>query len=89
MKTIDLNFPLTEIDGTSITPELNAGKVLAKNLVQTAKGDPIKHFEWALKLSKGEALELDTSDYKYLKGFVEKHETLIILVKAQILSKFD
>lgn len=89
---INLNFDLTDLDGKPLVPRtpddvVNCGKVVANALVQTAKGDPLKHHEWAVKLWKGEELDLDKSDTHYLKKFVEDHQGLTHTVKAPVIEK--
>ncbi len=81
---IDLNFNLLDLDG-NIIENANAGKVVANSLVQQSKGDPLKFWEWALALNKGEALELDSSDLETFTTFVKDNENYAIIAKAQIL----
>lgn len=93
MKKIDLNFTLKNLDGKDLEPAndnnlVNAGKIIANNLVSTPKGDPLKHYDWAIKLNIGKALELDRADADYLKDFIKTHPGISILVKAQVLERF-
>jgi hypothetical protein len=81
---INLNKNLIDIDG-EVMPNVNAGKLLAQQLAQSAKGDPVKLWGWALKLNAGEELELDKSDFETLKSFVNNNENLFVISKAQIL----
>ena len=81
---VDLNFELSELDGTP-AQGLNLGKIIATSLVQQTKGDALKFWDWAVALNKGEALELDSSDQETLKNFVKENENLNIYVKAQFL----
>ena len=80
---IELNFDLLDLDGNSIQNS-NAGKVVANALVQQAKGDPLKFWEWALSLNKGESLDLDSSDFEIFSSFIKDNDFPII-AKAQIL----
>lgn len=84
---LDFNFNLADLDGQAIE-NANAGKLLANTLVQQAKGDALKFWEWALALNKGEAIDLDTSDQTTLKSFIKDSETLAILAKGQLLQVF-
>ena len=84
---LNFNLPLKNLDGTVIRE--NAGQVLAHDLVNTPKGDPIKHYDWALRLHKGETIELDKSDTAYLKKFISDSQTITILAKAQLLEVFE
>lgn len=84
MTKIDLNKAITDLDGNAIEGS-NLGKLVAQMLVTSSKGDALKYMAWALKLHAGEGLELDPSDLQTLKSFIESHEQLTILSKAQIL----
>lgn len=81
---VDLNFELSELDGTP-AQGLNLGKIIAGSLVQQTKGDALKYWDWAVALNKGEALELDSSDQQTITTFVKENENLTIYVKAQFL----
>jgi hypothetical protein len=87
---IDLNFDLLGLDGLAVLDQtgqtINAGKVIAQNLVQQSKGDALKFWDWAVALNKGEVLDLDSSDQETFKNFVKDGE-LPIITKAQILHK--
>lgn len=84
---LNFNFNLIDLDGKEIDTA-NAGKLLANTLIQQTKGDAIKYWEWALKLNKGDILDLDTSDQETLKGFIKDSESIFILGKAQLLAVF-
>ncbi|CAB4148224.1 hypothetical protein UFOVP520_3 [uncultured Caudovirales phage] len=81
---VDLNFDLSELDGTP-AQGINLGKIIAGSLVQQTKGDALKYWDWAVALNKGEALELDSSDQQTITTFVKENENLTIYVKAQFL----
>lgn len=81
---LDFNFNLVDLDGNHID-NANAGKLLANTLVQQAKGDALKYWEWALALNKGDILDLDTSDQETLKNFIKDSENFAIIAKAQLL----
>jgi hypothetical protein len=81
---IDLNKSLLDLDGKEIA-DSNIGKIVAQMLVQSTKGDALKFWDWALKLNKGEAIDLDKSDQEVFKNFIKDSEHLTILSKAQIL----
>lgn len=81
---LDFNFNLIDLDGNQIE-NANAGKLLANTLVQQAKGDAVKYWEWALSLNKGEILDLDSSDQETLKNFIKDSEALAVLAKGQLL----
>jgi hypothetical protein len=81
---LDFNFNLVDLDGNQIE-NANAGKLLANTLVQQAKGDAVKYWEWALSLNKGEVIDLDSSDQETLKNFIKDSEALAVLAKGQLL----
>jgi len=81
---VDLNFDLSELDGTP-AQGINLGKIIAGSLVQQTKGDALKYWDWAVALNKGESLELDSSDQQTITTFVKENENLTIYVKAQFL----
>jgi hypothetical protein len=84
---LDFNFLLQDLDGKEIE-NANAGKLIANCLAIGSKGDPLKFWSWAQKLQKGIELDLDPSDEKTLKGFIEENEGLTVLAKGQILAVF-
>ena len=93
-KKVDLNFTIKNLDGKEIESAnennlINAGKIIANNLVSTAKGDPLKHYDWAIKLNTGKPLDLDRADLEYLKRFITDHQAISILIKAQVLEKLS
>lgn len=88
MKTreINLNFPLTDLDGEQIGI---AGKVIGQHLAIGNDGEPIKVWGWCTALNKGETIKLDQPDYKKLKELVEQCKTISILTKGQVLSYLE
>ena len=62
---LNLNFNLLGIDEQEL-PDSNAGKIIAQCLANDTDGDCLKYWEWAIKLSKGESIELDISDKEKL-----------------------
>lgn len=83
-KKINLNFNLIDLNGSERIND-NAGKIIAQMLSFDSKGDPLKLWGWALKLNKGEVLELDDSDYITFKEIVSSNESLPVITKAQVL----
>lgn len=88
MAKINLNFNIKSLDGKDVE-EGNAGKLIANLLVGGAKGDPIKYYDWAQAFYKKKDVEIDAADCKKLHTFIEEHEGLTVLAKAQILPKFS
>jgi hypothetical protein len=85
---LNFNFNLLDLEGQEIE-NANTGKLLAGALVQQSKGDAIKFWEMALKLNKGEVIDLDTSDQQLLKTFIKENESLTILAKGQMFQVFQ
>jgi hypothetical protein len=89
----NFNVEIKNLLGESILDEKNnpatAGKLLAGSLVNQAKGNSIKFYNWALKMYNCEDVNLDKSDVKVLTEYVESNEQLTVLVKAQILEVLD
>lgn len=84
---LDFNFNLQDLDGKELEGA-NAGKLLANTLIQQTKGDAVKYWEWALKLNKGEIVDLDSSDQESMKSFIKESEQVTVLAKAQLLNVF-
>ena len=87
MKKIDLNTPMVDLDGQAPEGSQLLCKILARQLAGQTKGDPLKFWDWAVKLHKCEPLELDSSDEETLTNFVKNDETLFVIAKAQILKR--
>lgn len=87
LKNIELlGFSDEEIKNSENKESLHAGKLLATLLVKSTDAEnPVKFFDWALSLHRGEAIEVDKGDMEILKKFVKGHANLFALVKAQIL----
>lgn len=90
---ISFNIDLKTLQGNAAIDDqdrnINIGKILAKCLVSQSKGDPLKLYGWALKLDTCKDVELDNSDKRVLREFVENTEMLTILAKVQILEIID
>jgi hypothetical protein len=80
-----LNDPVLDLDGHPLPPPgQTTGKTLAQMLMVSSKGQVIKFAEWALKMHRGETIELDTADYDLLYKFIEDCQ-LPIVTKYPIL----
>jgi len=84
---LDFNFNLKDLDGNDIQGG-EAGKIIANLLVQGTKGDPIKYWDWALKIHQKKPIDVELSDATTLEIFIKSHESLPILTKAQLLQVF-
>jgi len=83
---INLNKPCLRLDGTSVEDtKLTLGQMFANMLVSGAKGDLLKFYGWGIKLMANETLDVDKSDLKVMKDFIETNENASILLRAQIL----
>lgn len=81
---VDLSKPFKDLDGT-ILPEGPICKILARVLANSTQGDPLKIFGWAMKLIDCKEIELDKSDFNYIKSFIKDSGSLSNLYKAQAL----
>lgn len=79
---IDLNKPLTDLDGTETGEKLN--RVLADILKRSPSGDAIKILDWAIDLWKVGKITIDSSDFEVIRACVNQSQTWA-LAKAQIL----
>ncbi len=77
--------PMLDVDQT---PAM-AGKILANALVMQPEGEIIKYFDWALRLHRGEIIDLDRTDQNVIKEFIKNSRTMVILVKVRLLEAFD
>jgi hypothetical protein len=88
----EFNVPLCDLTGNPIKDngkDVTLGLLLANQLVSQPKGDALKFMSWAKKLTRCEVLNLDKSDVRKLRDFVEGCETMTILSKAPILEIID
>jgi len=71
MKTINLNFTQTNLNGTD--SGINVGQQLATLLMNAeSNGNALKFHSWATKLYALESLELDDQDFKLFNDTVAK-----------------
>lgn len=87
-KVVDLNLSFIGLDGKVMPGSQSMNEFVANALAAAKKVDAVKFCGWALNLNEGKALELDQSDFKTLKEFIENSEFETI-IKAQILSALD
>lgn len=91
---INLDVPFINLDGSQFYDEpagmkQTLGRVLGNQLVASNRSDAVKYYDWAIALYNGQAIEVDKSDFNKIKDFVDKHEGMIVLAKAQILQALD
>lgn len=81
---LNFNKALQDLDGSEVKNS-NMGKVLANVLSQSSTGEPVKCWEMALKLFRGEEIEVDTTDKELLENMISSSKTLTNMGKAQLL----
>ena len=87
---INLSGAILDLAGLPLKGTDSLGKLLASALSQSAKGDSLKMFNWAMKFYGDEPITVDESDYKVLENFINSAEhPLTHLVKAQILQAME
>ena len=84
---LNFNFKIKSLDGKEI-PGADANKLLADTLAGLNKGNHMKLYDWAIRLFRGEALEIDDTDAMVLKALVEE-SGLVILVKKPVLDVIE
>lgn len=88
---LNFNFELTDLNDRNIIDQdgnnLSANIFLANMLAQLSKGDSLKLIEIALKLNKGEEIDLDTSDKNTIKQLIEE-SSINNIVKYRLLTVF-
>ncbi len=89
MKTLNFDFNLLGLDGKPLIPAAHAGQFLGSALANSSKGDVLKLFGWSVELYKKRPIQVDKSDEKLLKEFIENNEQMTILAKAQLLEAFE
>jgi len=89
----DFNVPLYDLSGNCIKDQNNTditiGKLLSNALVSQAKGDALKFHGWAVDMYNCKSINLDRSDVKVLRDFVQDNDTITVLAKAQIFELLD
>lgn len=85
---VNFNKPIRDLKGEVIK---DAGdKSLADFLSEQLGGktsniEAFKAYDWGKKLAMGEELEIDRTDAEKLEKFVEQCETMVVLLKGQLL----
>ena len=85
-----LNFkkPLLNLDGTETQEYLNT---LLANVLATASevADPVKYFDWSIKIFNDGEVDLDTSDTENLKSFIKTNKRLNVFTQGRLLEIFS
>lgn len=85
MIEISLNALLKEVDGKEV-PNTTLAKVLSKRLAYASdSGNPVKMYDWATQLWSKGVINVDRTDYDFIKDFVEKDKELLVFAKAQVM----
>jgi len=89
----DFNQVLNDLNGQPIKDQkdndITIGKLLSNALVSQAKGDALKFHGWAVDMYNCKTINLDRSDVKVLRDFVQDNDTITVLAKAQIFELLD
>ncbi|WP_343524512.1 hypothetical protein [Pedobacter sp.] len=85
---VNFNKPLLNLDGSESGEMLN--KLLSNILAQANEGvtEPIKFFDWAIKIFNDGEVELDNTDSEVLKSFIKNHKQLTVFAKGRLLEVF-
>lgn len=95
MFKIDLKVYVKGLDGKEVLMPQDNGKeektflsrILANQLSIASKGiEPLKAYDWAMKLWNKGFIEIDKSDLKKLEQFITESSTLTNLAKGQMLN---
>lgn len=85
----NFNLPALDLSGApqkdGSGQEIILGKVLANMLASQPKGNALKFYDWAKKMFAGDPINIDRSDCKVLREFIDNSEQLTILAKAQLI----
>jgi len=80
----NFNVPFLALDGSTVHE--NQGKMLAHEMANgVSNTDPLKFWELAVLLNKGEEVELDTQDKEMVEKFIKSSTKLTNAGKAQLL----
>ena len=80
----NFNIPFVDLDGNPT--EGSQGKTLANVMANgSSNTDPLKFWEFAVLLNRGEAIELDTQDKEKVESFIKNATKLTNGAKAQLL----
>lgn len=85
---LNFNFKIKDLDQKEI-PGADANKLLANTLSQQNQGNSMKLYDWALRLWRGEALEIDDTDAMVLKELIDKSQVLTVMAKKPLIDIID
>lgn len=86
MRELDFNVEFKDGTGNVVSKE-TVNELLA-NIIHSGsdKKNPLKLFEWANALQRGEILKVDSSDFGFLKGFVQENAQMTNMAKGTVLT---
>lgn len=84
---INLKKNIILLDGTD--SGVGMGQTLANSLVSQAQGNVVKLTDWAHALYKGQEIEVDNADLKYLQDFITNSQAITVLAKRQMLDELN
>lgn len=84
---LNLDKNLLDLKGNPIPEKLS--NVLANMLAMSTTGSPAKMITWAVNLTNDGEIEVDKSDVKFLKDFIEKNHNVVNLAKSQLLDEIE
>jgi len=86
MIELNLKKPFLDLDG-NVSEGDDMGKVLARALMIGNEGDPCQMMDWALFFHRGETVQLDSSGFDKLKGYIENSKSLVNFAKGRLLQE--
>ena len=84
--TLNVNFEIFDLSDKAVPDKAN--KYIADMLV-SHKGDALKLYELALKISKNDSIEIDMSDLKLIEQVIKENQQYNNLVKGSILKEIE
>ena len=84
-----LNLDKQFLDLTGSPLPIKLDDILANMLAMSTIGPPAKMITWAVNLTNDGEIEVDKSDLKFLKNFIEQHPGATNLVKSQLLERIE
>jgi activator of HSP90 ATPase len=84
-----LNLDNQFVDLTGVPLPVKMDDTLANMLAMATIGPPAKMITWAVNLTNEGEIEVDKTDVKFLKGFIEQHPGASNLVKAQLIEAIE
>jgi len=84
---LNLDQQILDLKGNPLPVKLD--ETLANMLAMATTGPPAKMITWAVNLTNDGEIEIDKSDVKFLKGFIEQHPGATNLVKSQLIDRIE